>query len=236
MIDNQPVVTGEPASALACRDALSLIAHDLRTSVAVISGFARALAGGEDSMSVQQRQTAIGAISRHAETLLTFTQDIMDVLQSEGGRLRLTREPVDIGACVTDTVEGIRQDFPGHRFGVDLGDSPLTAWADGRRVAQVLCNLVGNAAKYSPPGTLVRITAARGVDSVIVTVADWGPPLPADVAADPFTLAGSRTDRAGGNGLGLYLCRLIVESLGGRIWAESHSGMVVFGFLLPVAG
>ncbi|HVL89176.1 MAG TPA: ATP-binding protein, partial [Actinomycetota bacterium] len=197
---------------------------------------ARTLLDRERMLDESQRATALSAIERHAHGLMDFSRDIMEILQAEEGALPLTRAPLDLGGAAAAALERIRKDFPDHRFGLDVERTHLTVCADPRRIGQVIENLLGNAAKYSPPGTLVSVTVRRGPDHVVVAVSDAGPPLPGDIVAAPFTRRGPRDDSGGGNGLGLYLCRVLVESMGGRIWAENRPGMVVVGFLLPVSG
>lgn len=236
MIDKQALTVPGTAAGLACRDALALVAHDLRTSLTVIHGFARTIAQQDGSLGDVQHRTAVDAIERHARSLIDFSRDIIEILQAEDGALRLARTPVDLGESAARALDDIRPDFPSHRFALDVERTHLGVCADARRVGQVLANLIGNAAKHSPPGTMIAVAAGRGPDYVSVTVTDNGPPLPEHVAADPFTRIGSHPERGSGSGIGLYLCRLLIESMGGRIWAENRPGAVAFGFLLPVAG
>lgn len=236
MIDERLEPPGDTASALACADALSLIAHDVRTSVMVIHGFSRALTEREDRMTPGERHLALDAIGRHAEVLAAFANDIMEIAQAEGGTLRFRREDLDLGSCAAAVVEQVRSDHPSRRITLDVEHAHVNAHADRRRVEQVLGNLLGNAVKYSPPDATVAVVVLRGPDYVSVTVTNEGSSLPQNLAARPFERIGADPERGGGAGMGLYLCRLIVESLGGRVWAESDAGMVTFGFLLPVAG
>lgn len=219
-----------------CDEALALLAHDLRTSIMVIHGFATTLSRSDGDLSEVQRGFALTAIGRHAEGLLAFSQDILDIASAQDGKLTLAREPVDLGASARAVADRVRTDYPAHRMCIDVEPTHLLAIGDERRIGQVIENFLRNAGRYSPPGTRIDVAVRRGPDCVGVTVYDGGPPLPPDVAADPFGKRGPRPDRGGGAGLGLYLCRLIVESLGGRVWAESGDGGVTFGFVLPVAG
>lgn len=236
MIDRGVAAGREQPQGIACRDALALLAHDLRSSIMVIHGFAVTLSGGHPHVPQVQRDFALSAIARHAEGLLAFSHDILDIVDAEDGVLQLSHEPVDLGDVAVEVTQRVAPDYPGHRVGLDVEPVHRLARGDRRRIAQVLENFIRNAGRYSPPGTQIDVAVRRGPDFVAVTVFDTGPPLPADVAEHPFGKVGARQDRGGGAGLGLYLCRLVVESLGGRVWSESDAGGVTFGFLLPVVG
>ena len=113
--------------------------------------------------------------------------------------------------------------------------------ADGERIAQVLINLVGNAAKYSPPQTTIAITARQADNVLQVDVADQGPGIPAQDRAHVFEafeqLNHESTRRTGGAGLGLAICRGLIEAHGGRIWAQARPGPgTVISFTLPIGG
>ena len=114
---------------------------------------------------------------------------------------------------------------------------PVPVIADAGRIERVLENLVGNAVRYSPPGTEVTIRVQARGDEAVVTVTDRGPGVPADVVPklfQRFYRAGSG-NTSSGLGLGLYNSRLIVEHHGGRIWVESQPGAgSTFGFSVPV--
>lgn len=221
---------------LSSDDALALLAHDLRTSLMVIHGFVVTLTRRGEGLSEAQRDYALNAIDRHADGLLAFSDDILDIASAQNGVLSMAREPVDLGVITATVAERIRPDFPAHCIRLEIEPTFLGVCGDARRIGQVVENFLRNAGRYTRPGTLIDVAVRRGPDFVAVTVFDEGPPLPPDVVEDPFGKKGPRPDRGGGAGLGLFLCRMIVESLGGRAWAESGESGVTFGFLLPVAG
>src|SRR5262249_15441143 len=132
----------------------------------------------------------------------------------------------------------LRVSFPKHRI-VVAGDDYATVLADRNRVAQVVTNLVANAAKFSPPGSEIRVDVHALDDDVVTSVQDFGIGIPVERQCDIFDRycqahRGTPYEGLGGLGLGLYVSKEIVTEHGGRIWFESASGKgTTFRFSLP---
>ncbi len=147
-------------------------------------------------------------------------------------------EPADIRALVRETVSKIKRQFTARRFVTSIPDGLQSITADPLRVERILYNLLDNAAKYSPAGTQIKVSVSTEPECVVIGVNDKGEGLsPSEQTRifDPFQrLENTRPDKARGAGLGLMVCRRLVEAHGGRIWIESKKGKgSTFFFSLP---
>jgi len=217
---------------------LSAVSHDLRTPLTAITGAASSLLDHPDALPPASRQELLQAIYEEANRLDRLVKNLLDITRLEAGAVHLHKEwhPLDevVGAALT-RVEGrlrghpVRTQFPPH-----LPMVPL----DGVLIQQVVINLLENALKYTPPDTPIDLSASATADAIVFEIADRGPGLPPGDEQrifDKFYRAGPA--REGGVGLGLTICRGIVEAHGGRIWAEDRpGGGAVFRFTLPLEG
>jgi signal transduction histidine kinase len=215
-------------------DLLRAVSHDLRTPVQVVLLQAERLAR---AASVPGDARAAESIATAARQMGTMIQDLADSGQLESGALHLSPEPVALRPFVTELVGVLRGAFETDRVGIEIpADLPKVA-ADPSRLARVVQNLVGNALKYSAPGSDVEVRASRSDGHVVVTVRDHGEGIAPDHRERLFEryYRGAHAGSGGGLGLGLYVSRLIVEAHGGRIWCESEVGAgSTFSFTLPV--
>jgi signal transduction histidine kinase len=217
--------TAERAAERAKSELMSTVSHELRTPLASIYGYAELLASRLPDG--QHRQFA-EIIHRQADRLAALIGDFLDLQRLEQGTVTLVSAPVDIGGLLTEQTELFRAQSSQHRLDVRLPHSPVTALGDRDRLAQVVANLLSNAIKYSPEGGSVTIEAGASGSKVTVSVRDEGIGIPADQQAHVFEkFFRAETPEArniGGTGLGLALCRELVEAHGGRIGFESTPG------------
>lgn len=219
---------------LPVEDALALLAHDMRSALAVIQGFALTLQEHWREMPETEVSASLRAIGRRSDYLLSFSDDLLDMSRAEAGRLTLERRLRDLAEVLDPVLERVRVAYPKHRFTVRAHHAPLCAWIDGRRVGQVIANLLENAARSAPPGTEVEIDTHATDGGIAVTVRDHGPGILPEVRTNLFEKFPHRAGARGTSiGLGLYLCRLLIETHRGRIWVESSENGTVFGFLVP---
>ncbi|MCC6628010.1 MAG: sensor histidine kinase [Chloroflexi bacterium] len=228
-VDNARLYS-EALAALHRRDEfLSVAAHELKTPVAGLKGSAQLLQRAEASgrLESERLQRGLARIVEASDRLTALTDDLLDSTRIRLGQLALRAEPLDLAALTRTIVERTQAGLDSrHRLELTLPDEPVQIVGDASRLEQVLDNLLDNAIKYSPGGGLVRVGLCPVADGVLLTVADEGIGLPDGLAQDIFEPFGradnARRDHVQGLGLGLHICRSIVERHGGRITAESE--------------
>jgi signal transduction histidine kinase len=216
----------------------SLIAHDLRQPVTTISGYAQRLLR-DVRLSDEQRRASLVNIAQSADQLKRMTEDLLDVSRIEGCRLTLNRELDDVGQLLGRIADRLRQSFPDREIRLVVGDSAPTLWVDPGRIEQIVTNLVTNAVKYGDPNSGIDVELRRAPGEVVVSVTNRGPMIPPEVLPSLFERfyrsPEATTGRQQGLGLGLYIAKHLVESHGGRIWAESNVDQTTMSFTLPCA-
>ena len=218
---------------------LGMAAHDLRSPLGAILRYGEFLESEIGERLTSEEREFLDMIQRTSQFMLELVEDLLDVSTIEAGRLRLDRRPTDLGELVRRNVALNRLLAAPKNVAVELeaSDVPLVS-VDPRRIGQVLNNLIGNAVKFSKPGTVVvvRLTSTEG--EVTVAVTDQGEGI---AAADlprlfqPFGVIRSRgTAGERSTGLGLAIARRIVEGHGGRIGVETEAGRgSTFSFAIP---
>jgi signal transduction histidine kinase/CheY-like chemotaxis protein len=210
---------------------LSMLAHELRNPLAPIRNAVAILRTMRDDPSALQ--WAGGVIDRQVGHLVRLVDDLLDVSRITRGKIRLQRKLVDVADVVALAVEASRPeiDARGHHLDVTLPDGPLRVNGDAARLAQVVTNLLNNAAKFSEPGGRVWLTVesadkAHGQAEVVLRVRDTGIGIPADMLPgvfELFTQGDHSLDRSeGGLGIGLTLVRRLVELHNGSVTAVSE--------------
>ena len=218
---------------------LSLVSHELREPLAAITGSAVTLLEEAEELDPAEIHEFHRIIVEQARHMRGLTSDLLDTGRIEAGTLSVAPEPAD----VADLVERARRAFQGGggRQGlvVDLPLGLPPVMADRRRIVQVLNNLFANAARHAPESSPIRVAAAREGAHVSVSVSDEGRGVAAELLPHLFRKhTGVGKGPAAGYGLGLAICKGLVEAHGGRILAESAGvgrGTTVT-FTLPAAG
>lgn len=212
---------------------LSVLAHELRNPLNAIGAAARVLAKDIAELPGEATAKAIVAEAHHALELL---DGLTDVASIESGRMRLALRPMDLAAVLTETAGAT---VNGHGIALRGAEFPTVVLGDDRRLSQVVRNLIGNAAKYSPPDSEIQVSLGISADrrNAIVQVRDQGPGIPPAERARLFEKF-ARLSTAGatrGSGLGLYISRGIVHDHGGELWADwPAGGGSVFSFSVPL--
>ena len=217
---------------------ISVISHELKTPVALIKGYASTLRREDahwDSKTVQESLTIIEEESDRLDRLIN---DLLEASRIQAGALKLQMGDVVIPRLAQRAVERFRLGAGKHTLELDFPSGFPPVFADEARLEQVFYNLVSNAIKYSEGGTIRVGGRARG-DHIELFVSDQGSGIPVAQQArlfEPFYRADSGLGRkTQGVGLGLFLCKAIVEGHGGSIWVESAPGKgATFRFTLPV--
>jgi signal transduction histidine kinase len=204
------------------------VSYELRSPLTNIIGFTQLL-GDETVGALNERQREYsGHIMRSSGALLVMINDILDLASIDAGSLELTREVVDVRATVDAAVRGLEDRLADSAIALDLDvpDDVGSFVADGKRVRQILFNLLSNAVGFSAPGQQVRVEVRRNASELTLAVADQGQGMPPDVASRVFDRFESHTlgTRHRGVGLGLSIVRSFVELHGGRVSLESAPG------------
>lgn len=217
---------------------LSCISHDLRTPLATIAGAASGIVSGTAELDVANCRSLAQEIYEEAMRLNRLVGNLLDMTKLQSGTLVPAREghPVDelVGAALTY----IDERSGAHTIKTDIPDSLPFVSVDPILLQQVLLNLIENAIKYTPPLSTIEITASQpnGSDTVLVSVSDQGPGIDdayKERVFEKFYRQGQSS--AGGAGLGLAICRGIIEAHGGKIWIEDRTaGGACFKFTLAV--
>jgi two-component system sensor histidine kinase KdpD len=216
---------------------LSAVSHDLRTPLSVITGAVSTLLESDTSLDSTVRQELLASALGEAERLNRLVANLLDMTRLEAGALEVRKEWQSLEEIVGAALARLSRPLRDHEVVPCLqADLPLVPM-DELLIQQVFVNLLENAAKYAPPGSPIEIRVSGSNGSLEVQVADRGPGLPAsdlERVFDKFYRTPDTTGRPGA-GLGLAICRGIVELHGGKIWAENRpGGGAAFRFTLPL--
>ena len=215
---------------------LAGISHDLRTPLSAIVGAASSLAEEPERLSEDARRELARTIYDEGQRMATLANNILDMARLDAGAVALKREWVPLEEIVGGVLTRLRARLEGRPVRIALPkDAPLVK-LDAVLIEQVLVNLLENALKYTPAGTAIEISAEFGPGAVTVSVVDEGPGIPAGLEErlfDKFFRASPERAQSG-VGLGLTICRAIVEAHGGKIRAENRFPRgAAFRFTLP---
>lgn len=220
---------------------VSTISHELRTPLTSIAGSLTLISGGAAGEIPAKAARLVGIARQNSERLIRLINDILDLEKAEAGKLDFTLQVRSLRAELASVAEFNRGFAQSLGVAIELEDGDdADVLIDSDRLTQVLTNLISNAAKFSPPGGVVRIRIDRDTPSdVRVTVADHGPGIPPEFCArifQKFAQADASDSRAkGGTGLGLSIAKTITEKLGGRIGFDTTPGKgTSFYVILPI--
>ncbi len=219
---------------------VSIVSHELRTPLTSIRGSLGLLASGRTGPVPERGQRLLEIAIQNTDRLVRLINDILDVERMEAGLPDLAPRPVEARELMRLAAEAVAGTAEREGIEVTVLPSPERVLADPDRIVQTLVNLVSNAVKFSPAGSEVRMEAARAGSMAVFRVSDRGRGIPAEKLDSVFErfqqVDSSDARQKGGTGLGLAVCRGIVEAHGGWIRAESVPGEgSVFTFTLPLA-
>ena len=218
---------------------LAMVSHELRTPLTSIQGFASTLLAPDVTWSPEDQTDFIQTIYEEADKLGELISQLLDLSRIESGKLSIAPQPQRLDDIIGEASAQLQMLANEHQLRVNLAPDLPPVMADRRRVTQVLANLVHNAGKYAPNGTDIGIDAWLQGDRVAVSVSDEGPGIPVeqhDRIFEPFARLHEDDGTTPGSGLGLPICKGIVEAHGGAIWVtgDSRAGTTVT-FTLPRA-
>jgi PAS domain S-box-containing protein len=215
---------------------LSTVSHELRTPLTSIRGQITTLLDYADQIAPEERLGILRLADSEAARLDELLGHLLDMSRLEAGMLRVEPVATDLRPVLEEAVALSAAQAPNHHFVAALPSALPLAQADRRRVMQVMSNLLGNAVKFSSPGTTVTVSAEVHPATVVIHVRDEGPGIASEYLPfifDRFYRVEETAVRTSGVGLGLAICKGLVEAMGGQVTAESRVGQgSVFSFSL----
>ena len=203
---------------------LGMVSHELRAPLTSIKGSASTVLGSSADMDPAVVRQFFRIIDEQADHMHDLVADLLDVARIETGTLPVTPEPAEVAVLVDRARSTFVSAGGRNNLAIDIPPDLPLVMADRRRIVQVVGNLLSNAAKHSSESSVIRISAVREDFHVAVSVADEGRGIPSERLPYLFRKFSrlDAEDQGGDTGLGLAICKGIVEAHGGRIWAESE--------------
>ena len=205
------------------RALLAMVSHDLRSPLASVKAALSDLGDPELVLAPADRAELLRTAESQADTLTRLVTSLLDLSRIEAGAFELRWEPVRVGELIREAEALVGQEAPRATFVIDPGSAAVQVLVDRLLLTHVLANLLENAARYSPSGSEVEISAKVAADQVRIEVSDHGPGIPPQLAErifDPYFTAGG----AGRAGLGLAIAKAFVEAHGGHIGLDPAYG------------
>ena len=240
-IPGRPIITGQIRDITDRRDAetarerfIDIVSHELRTPITAIYGGSRVLA--RPGLGEEARESILSDVIAEADRLQQLVEDLLVVIRSERGAAALLAEPILLHRVVQRIVEREVERWPKARITIRLTGSTVPVLADETAVGQTLRNLLSNAVKYGPADGRIEIAIEHDVAEARVRVLDEGPGIRTDEAHKLFAIdyrSPLTSADASGSGIGLFVSRWLIASMGGRMWAVPRpTGGAEFGFAL----
>ncbi|MCU0568340.1 MAG: response regulator [Oculatellaceae cyanobacterium Prado106] len=228
---------------------ISVVSHELRTPLTSIHGSLGLLASGLLKADSEQGQRLLQIAVESTDRLVRLINDILDIERIESGKVKMEKQACSVVTLLTQAIEGMQAIADQSQITLELHpqiESQVCTWVDSDRIYQTLTNLLSNAIKFSSPGSVVALNAQIQTNpenprshQVVISVEDHGrgiPPEKQESIFERFQQVDSSDSRNhDGTGLGLTICRSIVQQHGGKIWVESIPGQgSTFSFTLPL--
>jgi signal transduction histidine kinase len=215
---------------------MAMITHDLRTPLSTINNVLDFFENGTYGTFDAKGRNYVLMAKRNADRMVALINDLLDIEKIKSGMMQLEIDTVSLSRCFSNCQAaslGLAEEMA---VKLEFAPTEITVEADEQRLDRVLSNLVANAIKYSPKGTTVKVSADQQRNAVAIRVEDQGPGIPPDMLEavfERFQQVGGSSKSKGGSGLGLTICKAIVELHGGKIWVESRGQGSTFIFTLP---
>lgn len=221
-------------------DFIGLVSHELRSPMTVVTGAINTALTEAERLSPEETRQLLKDAALEAESLSNLLANLLELSRVQAQRLVLYAEAIDVKKVIRDAVDKIKRQYSTHKFVLSLPRHLPPVYADPLRLERILYNLLENAVKYSLSGGEVRVSVEPQEEHLVIGVSDQGIGIsPADQKKlfEPFQrLEKSRLSGVRGVGLGLMVCRRLVEAHGGHIWVESKPGHgSSFFFTMPLS-
>ena len=216
---------------------LSSVSHDLRSPLAVVAGAASTLLEKDASLDRPARLELLHTIHEETDRLERIIRNVLNLTRLDSGAITIHKEWQPLEEIIGVVLNRFSDRLSDHPLELKIpSDFPLIPF-DTLLLEQVLSNLLENALRHTPTGTPVDIIVTPQKSVVMIEIADHGPGIPAHEEEAIFSKFTRGTKTRMGAGIGLSICRVIVEAHGGRIWAENRpGGGAAFKFVIPVEG
>jgi signal transduction histidine kinase len=220
-------------------DLLSTVSHELRTPVAGIKGYTTMLMDYYNKLKRTRKWESLVAIDNSTDRLADLIDHLLDISRLDSGLFKLKLQPIDLHVTLTSAIKEAKLRSPKYKFNNKIDKRLPRVTADPQRLRQIIDNLLDNAVKYSKEGTEITLQTEVRPEEILVSITDQGMGIPATEITkifDRFYRIEERLQKdPGGFGLGLSLCKALVEAHGGKIWVESEAGKgSTFYFTLPL--
>jgi two-component system sensor histidine kinase KdpD len=210
----------------------------LRTPLTAIKGFATTLLATDVTWGPDEQRDFIAIIDEEADKLAELISQLLDLSRLQAGKLRIRPESRSLSAILGTAMAQLESLVIRHRLVINVVSDLPPVMIDTQRISEVLVNLVGNAVKYAPQGTTITISAIAHGSDLQVDVSDEGPGIPPENRERVFEaflqLEDSSHQQGSGLGLGLAICKGLIEAHGGMIWVADTSPGTTISFTLPI--
>jgi len=218
---------------------LSSVSHELRTPLATIKASVSSLRSEGVEWDPEARADLLAAIEEETDNLTQLVSNLLNMARIEAGALHPQRSWNSLADIAASALNRMRQQTTRHEFAIQIPEDLPLLFVDYFQIEQVFTNLVSNSIKYSPEGSTIGISAApQEPEQIEVAISNQGPPVPEqhlERIFDKFYRL-QASERVTGAGLGLSICKGIIEAHGGKIWGENRVDGFTFHFTLPSTG
>lgn len=220
------------------QEILHMVSHDLRTPLSTLGNIFHLL-NKENSDNPEKQKQYVQLGERNVDRLILLVNDLLDIEKIRSGQMSIEKAPVSLDECFGVCQDSVSAIAENRGVKVELPPTKVLVSGDGDKIDRILINLVANAIRYSPAGGVVDVTTETTGKDVQITVTDHGKGIPSDELEnifERFHQVHGDQNLKGSSGLGLAICRALVQLHGGRIWVESTVGKgTSFSFTLPLA-
>jgi PAS domain S-box-containing protein len=217
---------------------LAMISHELRTPLTSIKGFATTLLATDVSWEAENQQEFITIIDEEADKLTDLINQLLDLSRLQAGKLHIRPEPCHLSEIISIASAQLKAVTDQHQLIINIPPNLPPVLADTQRISEVLVNLVSNAAKYTPTTSEITISASIQPANVQINVCDQGPGIPVENRERVFEaflqLERPLEQQGTGLGLGLAICKGLIEAHGGKIWIADTAIGATMSFTLPM--
>lgn len=230
-----PVSAEASISDVSAEEMMSLVAHEIRNPLAVIQGFGTELQNRWGTMAEDKRLDAVRRMTERARYLNTVVNNLMFMRRLQSGQTWTDPAPISLSDLLRSSWDELNDLSRGHPVVVEIPDEVPLIRAEGARLRQVLTNLVVNAAKFAPGTSPITIRSSSADDRVYIHVSDEGPGIPQDAREAIFGKFSRLQEGGSGIGLGLFICRALMQSMRGDIYVVDSPVGASFCLELPAA-